>query len=362
MIYIKILHIVGNKFENGNGIYSTLKEATVYQKKKNELVDIFLLNFSNEKIENVNLYFYKNINEFEELIKINNYDIVIFHGIYFFKYIELYKKLKEKNIKYLIKPHSSLIKKAQMKSYFKKKISNILFFNGFINYSSGVLFANEEEKLNSIKLNNYTYIENYGISRNKDIILPNQKSVKTKMIFISRIDFKHKGIGLLLQVLKNIDEKIYDNLLAIEIYGKGKQKDEKKFKKLFYELGNKKIEFKGPIFGIAKEELLRESNILILTSRYEGFPIILLEALSYGIPCIVTKGTNAAYFEKEKLGWVSDYNIDSLREKIERAIEEYNPNKEMYIKNTQDYVKRIHDWEVVTDMSQKIYLEAIGGK
>ena len=37
-----------------------------------------------------------------------------------------------------------------------------------------------------------------------------------------------------------------------------------------------------------------EFDLFIHTFRFEGHPIAVLEALSYGIPCLLTPGTNMA--------------------------------------------------------------------
>ena len=51
----------------------------------------------------------------------------------------------------------------------------------------------------------------------------------------------------------------------------------------------------------------------------------ILEALSYGIPCIVTPGTNMADdISTFNAGWVSSLDSSLIAETIKRAVEEYN--------------------------------------
>lgn len=63
----------------------------------------------------------------------------------------------------------------------------------------------------------------------------------------------------------------------------------------------------GEISGRAKEECLLNSDVFVLTSRFEGHPMGLIEALAYGVPALVTPGSN---MEKEireaDAGWTCD--------------------------------------------------------
>ena len=47
----------------------------------------------------------------------------------------------------------------------------------------------------------------------------------------------------------------------------------------------------GAVFGKVKEKVLLDNDFFILTSRLEGHPMALIEALSYGLPCLVTQGS-----------------------------------------------------------------------
>ena len=46
--------------------------------------------------------------------------------------------------------------------------------------------------------------------------------------------------------------------------------------------------FRSPVDGHEKEALFKQSDIFILPSYSEGFPLSVLEAMSYGLPLIVT--------------------------------------------------------------------------
>ena len=55
----------------------------------------------------------------------------------------------------------------------------------------------------------------------------------------------------------------------------------------------------------------------------------LLEALSYGLPCLVTTGTNMAEEIKEAdAGWTSDISVDGISEALKSLLREKGNHSE----------------------------------
>lgn len=62
-----------------------------------------------------------------------------------------------------------------------------------------------------------------------------------------------------------------------------------KAREMALELGiAEQVEFKGWVVGVDKEKVFQEASIYCLASNGEGFPMGVLDAWAYGIPCVVT--------------------------------------------------------------------------
>jgi glycosyltransferase involved in cell wall biosynthesis len=65
---------------------------------------------------------------------------------------------------------------------------------------------------------------------------------------------------------------------------------------------NRHVEFLGPIREEEKDRLFNESDVLILPSFSENFGLVVVEALAFGVPVIVSTGTPWAKVEEKKCG------------------------------------------------------------
>ena len=355
---MKILHIVGKNLKDGNGITTAVPPLIKAQHKIKGVES--KLAIITKKIESrcmdIDTYCFLNVNELENFI-MNEYkpDIVVFHELYYYAYVQVYKVLKKINIPYIITPHCSLTIAAQQKSRVKKIVANKLFFKKFISLAESIAFLNEGEKNKSIYNKNHIICNN-GIE-SKEINLSLKSSEKIKIIYLSRIDLYHKGLDYLLDAIKQIDINLFEKYqFEIELYGSGNKKDTEYVTNYINNLKNKYVKFNGPIYGKEKEKLLNKSNILVLTSRLEGMPMAILESLTYGNPCIVTAGTNMDKVICEyNAGWTTDSNPNKIADTIITAVKMYRENKQVYIDNSLNLAIERYDWNKIALRSIEDY-------
>lgn len=336
---MKVLHIADFSPIVPNGIKSVLDQILPIQKKQN---DVELINLRKKKFS-INL----------------EKDLIVFHGVYNLKYLFLYKKIFKKKIPYIIIPHCSLTKISLNQSKSKKKIFNY-FAKKFYKNASAIGFLNEEERENSIEVNkNYIYLPN-GVNLPKEIKKEVEDNKKISIMYLSRIDMYHKGVDLLLEALSLIKNELINQNIKINIYGDGNDKNMIFFYNKIKELEIENIiDYNGRVEGIEKEKAFLENDIFILTSRFEGFPMTVLEALSYGLPCILTEGTNMKIMiEKYNSGWICKTEIKEISKIILNSIREYKLKKNEYkksaLKNAENY-----SWKKIIEIHLQNYRQLI---
>ena len=80
------------------------------------------------------------------------------------------------------------------------------------------------------------------------------------------------------------------------------------------------MEVNGPVFDSDKKKTMMTADFFIHTSRFEGMPMSVLEALSYGVPCFVSQGSNMReLIEEGNAGWGTDVTVESVAEKLEEV-------------------------------------------
>jgi len=75
---------------------------------------------------------------------------------------------------------------------------------------------------------------------------------------------------------------------------------------------NANLKYIGAVYGADKIELLENSHLFILPSQSEGFPTAILEAMSYGLIPIVSRGCNFPEIIDNKLAMETNPNETSI--------------------------------------------------
>jgi len=159
----------------------------------------------------------------------------------------------------------------------------------------------EQDGINAVAIPNFIHPINHSYK-------PNSK----KILSIGRLEYQ-KNFGFLIDSFSC--SKLYEKGWTLTIVGEGTEKQvlEEKIKRM--NLGDF-----IKIHGFTNDIKLyyQNADLMCMTSRFEAFPMVLLEALNYGLPVLVTDFPTGA---KEILGYenkqiVNEYNIEKFAQKM----------------------------------------------
>ena len=118
-----------------------------------------------------------------------------------------------------------------------------------------------------------------------DVFKPNPKAhSKTRFLHVSTLDDAQKDVTGILKAFQQALREMPE--MELVIVGGGN--DENTIKRISNEMGLtfRGVEFKGKLQGEALVDELNQADVLLLNSRYENQPVVILEALACGIPVI----------------------------------------------------------------------------
>ncbi len=154
----------------------------------------------------------------------------------------------------------------------------------------------------------------YGIWDNKDIY----KSEDTEKFVITSISTnidKRKAQDVLINALKLLPEE-YKDKIQVDIIGMF----EDEFAKNLYNAAATLpfVNFKGKVYFKDKSELYKNTNLFVCPSRDDPFPVVVSEAMSFSIPCIVSDKVGQAFLIKDGYNGfvIKNEDIEGLKNKI----------------------------------------------
>lgn len=238
---------------------------------------------------------------------ISKKSILWVHGNYFYDSETFNKFLKDFNI---------------------KKYSNIVFVSKSLQDKFKKYYKNNDKKL---------YCFNNMIDYARMIKLSNEKNIdknKLTLLNVGRHTEEEKNLSMLFEVIK----KIVDNGYDFELLLIGDGKDHNYYKELVNKL---KISRYVKFLGKQKNPFVyyKIADALLLTSKYEGNPVVFLESKVFNVPIITTDVSDAKEDIDKKYGLVSKNNFDSYYETLKYYLDNGFKIKEKFDAN--EYNKKI---------------------
>lgn len=147
------------------------------------------------------------------------------------------------------------------------------------------------------------------------------KHEKGNILFAGRLEIKHKGLDYLIDIMRCITQSVPDSLLTI--VGDGPAHDWMKQEIIKKGLENK-IELVGNTNNVY--EYYEKASVILQTSRWEGFGMTIIEAMSCGVPVVAFHNYGPDEIVRNGIdGFLIDhYEIEKFAQKVIAILNDQN--------------------------------------
>lgn len=359
---MKILHIASLRNNPFNGVCVAVPQHVIHQQDKE---DVALLNIQDCRIDGIRNQFVLKSKDWRDSVSqtFTKPDVVVFHEVYHIEFAKIARQLLKEGIPYVIVPHGSLVKAAQHKKRLKKIIANALFFRSFI-YNSAALQCLSENEYNNTSFDVPKFIGTNGIEE-PNVHRESFCIDRIQITYIGRLEILVKGLDLFMEAVRSIKNQLLkqNKNVKIDLYGPDIFGRYAAVENLIKDNAVEDVVTLHPaVNGDEKKKIILNSDFFIQTSRHEGMPMGILEALSYGVPCIITEGTSLGdIVRRYDAGWVADNTSESIAQTIMTAIKEVDKLEEKSI-NARRLISENFSWEIVSSSAIDKYEQIITEK
>lgn len=291
----------------------------------------------------------------------NKPDVVLLHSpIPLPQFMAIARNLKKDKIPYVIVPHGCFSAHAMKKGNIKKRVARILYLDKMIADAARIQYLSLGEKRASIYKNKESFIVPNGIDT-KDFLKSDEERDALEFAFIGRKDVYHKGIDILLEAWSKAKDSV-GSKAVLRIYGPATPQQEEALAEIISTNGLENSVFCEPaVFGKEKEGVYLKTDVFVLTSLFEGQPVAILESWSYGVPTLVTPGTNVwEECAEHGCGWSVERSADAIANEIIKIVND-RADVRKRAKNAYDYASSEYNWDRVSERYRK-ELESLNKK
>lgn len=291
----------------------------------------------------------------------NQPDLIVFQSIYYPVHALLAHEAYRRKIPYIICPRSGMTRAGQQQKRWKKVAGNLLFFNWMVRHAAALHSLTDMEAVDIKAWNRPTFVVGNGV--NLPAIefhtFPGKHEI-LKFVFIGRLDINQKGLDLLLSACAIAQIDLRKANVKVDLYGPDWNGDSRVINELIenYQIQDF-VNLRDPILGEFKQKVLQEADLFLHTSRFEGHSMAVLEALSYGVPCLLTPGTNVANEVADNYaGWSVEANPAAIAEGMRAVLADRSeiPKRGQAARNL---VEKKYTWEQVGSQLLKEYTKII---
>ena len=298
---------------------------------------------------------------------VSSFDVVHIHNWYYHLGMSFAKICSEQKIPFVISFYASLQKNAHKIKQSQKSLADLMYTKKLIKKANALHSAGDLETKEYIKwgangkkiyrIDNGVTMDNFKIKKPSKIFQKLQINSKTKYIlFLSRIDQK-KGIEILMESFSKITKKHNDIILIIA--GTGDQDYTEKIKKYSQELGIEHVvKFSGYVSEDEKLDLLNNAILFALTSHSDIHPIAVVDALTMGLPVLISKESDFPEIVEYRAGEIVENNIEDISQTLDSMLKD-NKKLQIYSNNAKKLIDEKFLMKNQIKKYEKMYLDII---
>jgi glycosyltransferase involved in cell wall biosynthesis len=169
--------------------------------------------------------------------------------------------------------------------------------------------------------------------------------------FVGRLDIYRKGLDLMVQGMARTPR------WHLALVGP-RFRDVPRLERMISAMAlEDRIHFTGERHGLKLQEALAGADLFVLTSRWEGLPMALLEAMSYGTPAVVSSAVSRLIdVQTAGAGWeVANGELGPLLQRLE---EDVGGELQAQREAARELARR-YDWDVVAERYEAAYQEVL---
>ncbi len=212
-----------------------------------------------------------------------NYDVVHIHAVYLWTGIAAARAARKAGVPYVISPRGMLVPELIRR---KSRIVKTLWLRlaerrGFA-HAAGIHFTSELEGREAARI---------GLPLPAPFVVPNGIEVEPRpavprdeatLLFLGRVSWK-KGLDRVITALPSLPS------VRFAIAGNDDEELTPRLRELAKQHGVEgRVDFLGPVYGPAKNELLARATLFVLLSTSENFGNAVLEALAMETPVVLS--------------------------------------------------------------------------
>jgi glycosyltransferase involved in cell wall biosynthesis len=264
---------------------------------------------------------------------------------------------------YVVTPRGMLNPRAVRQSRWKKRLAHRWFEGEHLRRANCIRVTSEMEARDcrAFGLRQPIAVVANGIADPGDLACCGGgllSAARRRVLFLSRIH-PQKGIDHLLRAWASVQDGFLDWELVIA--GPDEVGHRATLAALSNRLCLRRVLWEDGAYGAAKERLYRSADLFVLPTYGESFGLVVVEALSHGVPVITTRFAPWAGLEHYRCGWWIPLSDDTLVAALREAMSLTEPERRAAGERGREWVRAAFSWPAVAKQMHEVYAWILGG-